>query len=207
MKKKVLRYLALLLVPPIGAMLIKLIYLTSRKKFNLPKPLDEKSVVFAFWHGDLLLAPYIYYQLRSTPNANVLISDHFDGKIIASIMRYFRLGTIHGSSNKNAAKVLINAMKTLKNGQDIGITPDGPKGPRCEVADGIIIMAKKTSSKIICFNSRPSTYWRLKSWDRFVIAKPFSSIEFFASEPIDVSDLELEEARALIKKELMKHAL
>jgi lysophospholipid acyltransferase (LPLAT)-like uncharacterized protein len=207
MFKKLSRFLALHVIPPIGALLIKFIYLTSKKKFNLPNDIPSESVIFAFWHGDLLLAPYIYYQLRDKPNANVLISDHFDGQIIASIMRYFSLDTIHGSSRKNSAKVLINALKTLKSGKDIGITPDGPKGPRHEVADGIIIMAQKTSSKIICFNSKPSEYWRLKSWDRFVIAKPFSNIEFFASEPIDVSKLSLEDAKSIIKKELLINAI
>ncbi|MEJ2468350.1 MAG: lysophospholipid acyltransferase family protein [Campylobacterales bacterium] len=151
--------------------------------------------------------PYLYYRFRKTPNANVLISEHFDGRIIARVMRFFRLGTIHGSSNRNAAKVLIAAMRTLKGGTDIGITPDGPRGPRHEVADGIVVMAQKTGAKVIVFSCVPTRCWRLKSWDRFTIPKPFGRLEFFASEPIDLGGLELEAAKDVVKSQLMEHAL
>jgi lysophospholipid acyltransferase (LPLAT)-like uncharacterized protein len=148
-KKAILQKLALWLVPPLGTLLIRFIYHTSRKRFHLPGTIPEEPVVFAFWHGDLLMQPYLYYRFRETPHANVLISDHFDGRIIAKIMEYFRLGTIHGSTNRNAAKVLIAAMRSLREGYDIGITPDGPRGPRHEVADGIVVMAQKTGAKVI----------------------------------------------------------
>ena len=206
-KKALLQKLALWFVPPVGAFLIRLIYHTSKKRFHLPTPTPEDPVIFAFWHGDLLLMPYLYYRFRKTPNANVLISEHFDGRIIAQVMRHFRLGTIHGSSNRNAAKVLIAAMRTLKEGTDIGITPDGPRGPRHEVADGIVVMAQKTGAKVIVFNCVPSRCWRLGSWDRFTIPKPFGRLEFFASEPIDLGGLELDAAKDVVKSKLMEHAL
>jgi len=206
-KKALLQKLGLWLVPPLGALLIRLIYHTSKKRFNLPGNTPGDPVIFAFWHGDLLLMPYLYYRFRKTPNANVLISDHFDGRIIAGVMRFFRLGTIHGSSSRNAAKVLIAAMRTLKTGADIGITPDGPRGPRYEVADGIVAMAQKTGAKVIVFNCVPSRCWRLNSWDRFVIPKPFGRLEFFASEPIDLAGMEMEAAKDVVKSKLMEHAL
>jgi len=205
-KKSVSRKLALWLLPPLGAFLIRLIYHTSSKRFHMPTVIPEEPVIFAFWHGDLLMMPYLYYQFRATPNANVLISDHFDGRIIAGVMRHFRLGTIHGSSNRNAAKVLIAAMRTLKDGADIGITPDGPRGPRHEVADGIIAMAQKTGAKVIAYGCMPSRYWRLKSWDRFTIPKPFCRMDFYASEPIDLKGLDTEAARNAVKAALMVHA-
>jgi len=205
MKKALLQTLALRLVPPLGALLIRLIYHTSRKRFHLPRHIPADPVVFAFWHGDLLMMPYLYYQFRKQPDANVLISDHFDGRIIARVMRYFRLGTIHGSTNRNAAKVLIAAMRTLKEGSDIGITPDGPRGPRHEVADGIVVMAQKTGAKVIVYSCVPSRYWRLGSWDRFTIPKPFCTMDFFASEPIDLGGLDMEAAKAVVKSKLMEH--
>ncbi|WP_345970740.1 lysophospholipid acyltransferase family protein [Sulfurimonas sp. HSL1-6] len=206
-KKALLQKLGLWLLPPIGALLIRVIYHTSKKQFNLPKHVPEDPVIFAFWHGDLLLMPYLYYRFRKIPNANVMISDHFDGRIIARVMRFFRLGTIHGSSNRKAAKVLIAAMRTLKAGTDIGITPDGPRGPRYEVADGIVAMAQKTGAKVIVFNCVPSRCWRLKSWDRFVVPKPFGRLAFYASEPIDLNGLELDAAKDVVKSKLMEHAL
>lgn len=206
-KKARLQTLALWLVPPLGALLIRIIYHTSKKRYHLPKDIPADPVVFAFWHGDLLMMPYLYYQFRKHPNANVLISDHFDGRIIAAIMRYFRLGTLHGSSNRNAAKVLIAAMRTLKDGADIGITPDGPRGPRHEVADGIVVMAQKTGAKVIVYSCVPSRYWQLGSWDRFTIPKPFCTMDFFASEPIDLGGLALDAAKDVVQSKLMEHVL
>jgi lysophospholipid acyltransferase (LPLAT)-like uncharacterized protein len=203
MKKKILRALALAVVPFLGMVWMRFLYLTNKKIFHLPNDIPKEPVVFAFWHGDLLMQPYLYYQFRKIPKANVLISDHFDGSLISKTMRYFKLGTIAGSSNRNGAKVLIQAIKTLKNGYDIGITPDGPKGPRHSVQEGIVAMAQKTKSKIICFTCKPSKYWQLRSWDGFVIPKPFGTLEFFASEPIDVSGMPTAQAAALVQERLL----
>lgn len=206
-KKELTRKLALWVLPPVGAFLIRVIYYTSAKRFHMPATIPADPVIFAFWHGDLLMMPYLYYRFRAVPNANVMISDHFDGRIIAGVMRHFRLGTIHGSTNRSAAKVLIAAMRTLKDGTDIGITPDGPRGPRHEVADGIIAMAQKTKAKVIVYSCVPSRYWQLNSWDRFTIPKPFCTMDFYASEPIDLEGLEFEAAREAIKEKLLEYSL
>jgi lysophospholipid acyltransferase (LPLAT)-like uncharacterized protein len=207
LRKRFLRALALWLIPPIGTFLIRLIYLTNRKRFHLPKVIPTEPVIFAFWHGDLLMQPYLYYQFRHNPKANVLISDHFDGQIIARIMRYFKLGTIHGSTTRGGAKVLIQGLKSLSEGYDIGITPDGPKGPRHEMSDGAVIMAQKRNTKVIVYSCVPSSFWQLPSWDRFTVPKPFGTLDFYASEPIDLEGLEMEAAKVLIKEKLMEHAL
>lgn len=205
MRKRLLRSLTLLLFPPIGILIIRLLYLTGKKHFHLPEDVPEEPFVIASWHGDLLLQPFIYFKLRKKINAKIIISEHFDGQLIARTVRYMNLDTIHGSTTRNGAKVLIAAMKALKNGSDIAITPDGPKGPRHEVADGIVVMAQKTNSKIIIFSCVPERYWQFKSWDRFTIPKPFSRLDFYASEPLDVSDMTMEEAKALIKEKLLVH--
>lgn len=171
----------------------------------MPQQIPQESVVFAFWHGDLLMQPYLYYQFRNIPKANVLISEHFDGQIIARIIRHFGLGTIHGSTSRGAAKVLIQGLKSLSEGYDIGITPDGPRGPRHEVSDGVVVMAQKRHAKVIVFQCVPSRFWQLGSWDRFVIPKPFCTLDFYASEPIDLSGMEMERAKALVKEKLMEH--
>lgn len=207
MRKKLLRALALYLVPPLGALLIRFIYFTSRKRFHMPEVIPTEPIIFAFWHGDLLLQPYLYYRFRNLPKANVLISEHFDGQIIARVMRYFNLGTIHGSTTRGGAKVLIQGLKSLSDGYDIGITPDGPKGPRHEISDGIVVMAQKRHTKVIVCNCVPSRYWQLGSWDRFVIPKPFCTLDFYASEPIDLQGMEMEEAKKTVKERLMQHAL
>jgi lysophospholipid acyltransferase (LPLAT)-like uncharacterized protein len=203
--KKIKRTLLLWLVPFLGSLLIRFLYLTNKKNFHAPKQITDEAVIFACWHGELLMLPYMYKYYRKKPHAKVLISPHFDGELISRTIKYFGLGTLAGSSDKNPARVLIQAIKTIKEGYDIGITPDGPKGPRHEVADGIIVMAQKTKAKIVLVEMKPTKFWQLNSWDRFTIPKPFGILNYYASSEIDVSGMELEEARSLIKEGLLQH--
>ena len=205
MLKKVSRSLALVLVPFIGSLVIRFLYLTNKKKFHVPDKITEEPVIFACWHGELLMLPYLYKYYRKKPHAKVLISPHFDGELISRTIKCFGLETLAGSSDKNPTRVLIQAIKSLKEGYDIGITPDGPKGPRHELSDGVIFMAQKTKAKIILVNLKPSKFWQLNSWDKFVIPKPFGILNYYATSEIDVSDMQLEEARALLQKGLLEH--
>ena len=205
MRKKYLRAFALFAAPLLGSLLIRFLNLTNKTVFHSPETISDKPIIFACWHGELLMLPYLYSHYRKTPHAKVLISPHFDGELISRTIKYFGLGTLAGSSDKSAARVLIQAIKTIKEGYDIGITPDGPKGPRHQVADGIIVMAQKTEAKIILVEIKPSKFWQLNSWDKFVIPKPFGTINFYATQEIDISGLELEEARSLLEKGLLKH--
>lgn len=207
MPKKLLRAFALIVVPFIASILIRLIYLTNKKVFHVPKIVGDKPAIFACWHGELLMLPYLYFYYRKTPHAKVLISSHFDGMLISKTIKYFGLDTISGSTNRNAARVLMQGIKTLKEGYDIGITPDGPKGPRHEVADGVVVMAQKTGAKVVLVRIIPTKYWQLRSWDKFIIPKPFGTLNYYTTAPINLGDIELQEARDLIKKELQKHEL
>ncbi|EQB39854.1 hypothetical protein M947_04555 [Sulfurimonas hongkongensis] len=202
MLKKLFRYIALIAVPFIASLFIRLLYLTNKKEFHAPSTIGDEPTIFACWHGELLMLPYLYSYYRKTPYAKVLISPHFDGLLISKTIKYFGLGTITGSTHKNAARVLLQAMKSLKVGYDIGITPDGPKGPRHEVADGIIVMSQKTKAKVVLVRILPTKFWKLKSWDKFIIPKPFGTIHFWASEPLDISGTGMEEARTFLKKRL-----
>lgn len=101
----------------------------------------------------------------------------------------------------------MQGIRTLKDGYDIGITPDGPKGPRHEVADGVVIMAQKTGAKVVLVRIIPTKYWQLRSWDRFIIPKPFGTLNYYTTAPLELGSLEMQEARDLIKRELEKHEL
>ncbi|WP_434581183.1 lysophospholipid acyltransferase family protein [Sulfurimonas sp. NW15] len=205
MLKKISRSLALYFLPFTGSLLIKLLYLTNKKVFHAPATLGEENFIMACWHGELLMIPYAYLHYRKTPHVKLIISDHFDGTLIAKTLSYFGFKTIRGSSRRNAARALLQGIKALKEGYDLGITPDGPKGPRHEVADGIIVMAQKADVKITLVEIKPSSYWQLNSWDKFVIPKPFGTITYYISDLLDIKGLALEEARDLIKKGLLKH--
>lgn len=153
------------------------------------------------------MQPYNYKGWRKDPHAVVMISDHFDGQLIAKTMEYFDMGTVRGSTRSGAAKALIQAIRKVKEGYDLGITPDGPKGPKFSVTEGIVAVAQKLDRPIIVQNCVPSRYWQLNSWDNFMIPKPFCHLEFYASEPFKVTDLSMEEAKQLVHDKLMEHSI
>ena len=205
MLKKLSRFLALIFVPLLGSLLIRFLSLTNKKKFHAPQSLGDGPFIMACWHGELLMIPYAYTRYKKNPHVKLLISEHFDGNLIAKTLNFFGFETIRGSSTRGGAKALIQSIKELKSGYDLGITPDGPKGPRHEISDGIVVMAQKAKVKITLVEIKPSAYWQLNSWDKFVIPKPFGTINYYISDLIDIEDMEFEEARQLLKEGLLKH--
>ncbi len=205
MLKKTLRYLATFIVPLLGSFLIRFLSLTNKKVYHAPESLGDEQFIMACWHGELLMIPYAYKKYRKVPNVKLLISEHFDGNLIAKTLNYFAFGTIRGSSTRGGTKALIQSIKEIKKGYDLGITPDGPKGPRHEVHDGIVLMAQKARVKIVLVEIKPSKFWQINSWDKFIIPKPFGIINYYISDVIDISQMEMEVAKECIKKGLLKH--
>jgi len=203
--KKTLRAIALVLLPFISSLLMRVLYLTNKKEFHAPKQITNEPVIFACWHGELLMLPYLYKFYRKKPHAKVLISPHFDGKLIAQTITYFGLGTLAGSSDKNPARVLIQAIKTIKEGYDIGITPDGPKGPRHEISNGLIVMAQKTGAKIVVMRVKPTSFWQLNSWDKFIIPKPFGKLDFYSTAELDIMGMEIDDAKKYLREEFLQY--
>jgi len=205
MSKEFKRKLILIFVPFIGYLIIRLIYLSCKKRYFLPKEkLKDEPYIIAFWHGKLLMQPFIYNKLRKRPKVVTMISEHFDGEVLSKMIKFFHFESIRGSTKKGAIKVLKEAFKKVNEGYDIGITPDGPRGPRYSVADGTVAIAQKKRLLIVPCNFTASSFWRLKSWDRFMIPKPFSTLYLFADEPFSVDGLDMDEAKKRIKEELMR---
>ncbi|MFT5659937.1 MAG: lysophospholipid acyltransferase (LPLAT)-like uncharacterized protein [Sulfurimonas sp.] len=205
MLKKTFRFLGVIVLPVIASLLIRLLSLSNKKVFHAPENLGKEQFIMACWHGELLMIPYAYTKYRKKPHVKLLISEHFDGNLIAKTLGFFGFGTIRGSSTRGGVKALISAIKEIKNGYDLGITPDGPKGPRHVVQDGIIVMAQKAKVKITLVEIKPSSYWQLGSWDKFVIPKPFGIINYYISDLIDVTDIPLIEAKKLVQEGLLSH--
>jgi len=203
-KKKIHKFLQIYIVPYIMHLFVRFIYLTNSKTFYYPKPMDNESFVLAFWHGDLLMQPLNYRHFKKNGIFKAIISEHRDGESIRRVVQYLGVGSVNGSSTRGGAKALIGAIKAIKNGIDIGITPDGPKGPRGSIADGIVYIAQKTNCKILSFSSKPTKFWQLKSWDKFIIPKPFGHIDFYVSEPFSIAGLSMEEAKNKIRLNMEK---
>ncbi len=206
LKKTLLRRIAIVILPLLASGYMRLIYATNKKIFHLPENLPEEPIIFAFWHGDLLMQPLLYPKVRNHPHGKVMISNHFDGRLLAKTVAFFGFEPIF-SERKHPTKLLFRALRSIKEGYDIGITPDGPRGPRHKASDGIVLLAQKMRVPIVFFHCVPSKYRQLKSWDKFVIPKMFGTLEFFVSEPIEIDALSFEEASQQIEEGLMRHAI
>lgn len=200
-------FLVTKVVPFIMQLIVRFIYLTNKKVFHHAKVNEDESYIVAFWHGELLMQPFNYQHLRPKGKVSAMISEHKDGEAITKTVEYLGIDSIRGSSSRGGAKALIGAIKELKGGDDIAITPDGPRGPRHSVADGIVAIHKKTNAKILVFNCKPTKYWQFKSWDKFIVPKPFGTLEFFIQEPLCLEGLEMEEAKELVREKMLINAM
>ena len=204
MKKKILGFIQVNILPFILQLIVRFIYLTNKKKFHYPTPMDDEAFILTMWHGDLLMQPLNYRKFKKNGTTKVIVSEHRDGETIRKVVEYLGVGALSGSSTRGGAKALLGAIKSIRKGIDVAITPDGPKGPIYEVADGIVLIAQKTNAKILSFYAKPSSYWQMKSWDKFVVPKPFGTIDFFVSEPFSVEGLSMEDAKEKIKNNMRK---
>jgi len=208
MKKKIFKYLEIKVIPFILQLFVRFIYLTSKKTFHHPKDeLSNDNYIFSMWHGDLLMQSFNYLKYKNNGKVRAIISEHRDGITIRKTVEHLGIGSFSGSSTRGGAKALIGAIKALKNGIDVAITPDGPKGPIYSIADGVVVLSQKTKTRILPISTIPTSYWQMKSWDKFIVPKPFGEIHFYIGEPFDLEGLAMEEAKELIKTKMMENQL
>lgn len=179
-------------------------------KISFRGKLPKEPCVVVWWHSRLamMILAYKHYYLKQNDKklAKVIISSHKDGVIISKVISFFGVGTITGSSSKGKISALKEAFNLLDMGYDVGITPDGPRGPVNSISDGAILIAKKKNVKIYGLNYEASKFWQLNSWDKMIIPKPFSKINFSLSGPLDVKDLNLDDAKKCIQNMLFDAA-
>ena len=198
MKNRVISFIAY-----IFAMLI---YITLKKKVTLVNEIPKEPVIYTYWHGTLLYQPFLYKLLKLPYRLYVMISKSKDGEIIANAYKLMGADASRGSSSRGGAAVLKSSINLIKSGNSIGVTPDGPRGPIYEVKDGAYGVAKVTKAKLVIASIQPSRFWRVNSWDKFIIPKPFSTLNIFF-ESIDVASLPKDEANSLISEKLMKYVV
>ena len=136
---------------------------------------DPQPCIFAFWHNRILMMPPIYQRYWKHRPLVVMISRSRDGAMISETAARFGIESARGSSSGKGVAALIKLTKDLVNkGKDVGVTPDGPRGPRYSVQEGIVHLAKTSQLPVIPVTYHLEDKWEVRSWDRFQIAKPFT---------------------------------
>jgi lysophospholipid acyltransferase (LPLAT)-like uncharacterized protein len=161
----------------------------------------DNHYLATFWHENILVPCYFF----ARKDVLVLISHHADGEMIAQVCKHMGLGTIRGSSTRGGIKAMREMMRSSA-GFHIAVMPDGPRGPRRRLEMGLVYLAAKTGIPIVLFGVGHDRPWRLKTWDRFVVPRPFSQALVIASAPIfipeNASKAELEQHRQRIEQAL-----
>ncbi|MBC44192.1 MAG: hypothetical protein CMO08_00050 [Thalassospira sp.] len=169
---------------------------------------EGKPFIVAFWHQRLLMMPYTWRSVGGDRPFNMLISSHRDGEIISRTIARFDIKTIAGSTGKGkgGAAALRQILKALKAGEVVGMTPDGPRGPRMRASDGIIQAARMAGVPIFPLTYSASNRKVIQSWDRFILPLPFSRGVFHWGDPIFV-DRKLDEEGMEAKRVELENAL
>ncbi len=143
-----------------------------------------KNLILAFWHGRIFMATY-YFRDRGIV---VMTSQNRDGEYIARVIQRFGYGVTRGSSTRGSHGATVATLNALKDGRDVGITMDGPRGPRYVAKPGAVYLARKSGSPVIPFSASVDKKWVMRSWDHFQIPKPFSRAIVLIGDPIYINE-------------------
>jgi lysophospholipid acyltransferase (LPLAT)-like uncharacterized protein len=180
-----------LLAGKIVAFLMRVVGLTLRYEVHDPTGQKAKAepgvpVIWIFWHNCLFCAPLTKKRFSGSAPASALASASRDGAIIESMVTSFGVKTVRGSSSRRGVAALIALKKALNAGEQLFVTPDGPRGPRYHLQPGVVKLAQSSGAPIIPVRFHHSASWRLKSWDRFHIPKPFSKVVITVGDAIEI---------------------
>lgn len=140
----------------------------------------QHRYIYSFWHEGLL-AP-----LATRPKIRVLISQHTDGEVISQICQRLGIGVIRGSTARGGCQALLEMIRDTDDSAHLGITPDGPRGPRRELKSGVVMIASQSGLAIVPAGIGFVRAWRFGSWDRFALPCPGSTMVGVVGEPIVV---------------------
>lgn len=168
---------------------IRLVFRTvrwERRGFEAAQRLvaDGRPFIHCFWHGRLGLA-----MCARLPGARyaALVSPHRDGRLIAATLRRFGIRIVDGSSFRSGLTAFVRCLEALQGGEILGVTPDGPRGPRMRAAAGVIELARRSGAPILPLSWSTSRRRVLASWDRFVVPLPFGRGVMIVGEPLEVA--------------------
>lgn len=201
----------------IAASYILFVKITSRieiRQSEIPQNFwdNNQPFILAFWHGQLFSMPFFW---RTKKDIYLLISKHRDGQLIGKTVSYFGFKFITGSSakthkkdkDKGGKEAFMKMIKTIKNGDSIGLTPDGPRGPRMKGSDGVAAVAAITKAPVLPVVAIPKKMKVMKSWDKFILPLPFNKIVLSCAEPLYFKDFEDKNNDKKIAREKLKNKI
>lgn len=170
-----------------AAGLIRALRLTVKLRYHNDEPMRKmerggERFILAFWHRHLLLMPYSY----RGRGISVLVSQSRDGELIARTVARLGIDSSRGSSSRGGVAGMRTLLRKAGEGWDLAFTPDGPRGPASEVQPGVILAAAATGFPIQPVALAATRAKRLRSWDRFVVPLPLSTVHFVYGEPLAV---------------------
>jgi lysophospholipid acyltransferase (LPLAT)-like uncharacterized protein len=136
----------------------------------------DEPIAMVLWHNRLFLAAEILRRYRQPRPAYALVSASEDGAWLAAFFSLAGMRTVRGSSSRLGREAASALVEVLRAGHDVGITPDGPRGPCYDMKPGGVIVARRTRAPILLIGGEFFSAWRLRSWDRFYLPKPFSRV-------------------------------
>jgi len=196
-------------------LLIRAVALTLRRSLvdctGCHDPLPPRAI-YAVWHNRLALcleAYRTYARPRSAARGlAALVSASRDGGFLAAVLECYGVRPVRGSSSRRGPQALLELTTWAERGYDLAITPDGPRGPRYVVQDGVISLAQVTGLPIVPASYRLSRFLRLRSWDGFIVPLPFARWEVILGKPLhvprQVSETEREEFRRELQRRLLE---
>lgn len=189
MTEGVVNSLLLRLAPITLALVMRLCFATCRVRVhggeNFPDPRRTgKPVIASFWHYSLI---YLFHFLRGQ-KATVMVSASRDGEYIARLAGYFGFRAARGSRNRKGAEGLKVLIRAAREGESCALVADGSQGPPLVAQPGAILLASRCGLPIIPMLWSAARYFTVRSWDRTAIPRPFSRIDYYFGEPLQVPD-------------------
>jgi lysophospholipid acyltransferase (LPLAT)-like uncharacterized protein len=190
-----------------GSILIRLLGSTWRVEWKGEDHIERArrlsgQVIFAFWHGRLLVLSYTHRHRE----IQVLASEHSDGDLMGRTIRWLGFGHLKGSSTRGGARAFRDLSRVLRDGLDVGLTVDGPRGPRGSVQQGAIELSRMTGSAVVPISNTARPRRLFRSWDAFQLPMPFARVVVSYGEPFvvpgDAEEGERERYRVLLEERL-----
>jgi len=174
-------------------------------------PHQNGPVIFCVWHNRLAISMVAYFRFARkiwpAPGMAAMISASKDGGLLATVLQKFGVQPVRGSTSRRGRQALLESTSWLEKGYNIAITPDGPRGPRYELQDGIISLAQVSGVPIVPVSAIIRGKITLGGWDKFQLPLPFArcSITFgkMIHVPREISDAERDSLRQLLRSEMM----